>query len=195
MRIFVDFDDTIVDSVENVIRIANNRYGQKVTINDITRWSFDGVYDGVDEQDIVNIFYEDDFFKTLKIKNHAIVTLSKLSARNEIIIATKTTPKGFEKKYKWMKQNLKPVCKHIDILGFNLQQMKYVPAMEESIMIDDNVQFLKESKALYQIFYNNHRPFDATQEWDGLEVDNWFDLEVMLKDILRKEKGFTNGKV
>ena len=99
MKIFVDFDDTIVDSVENVIRIANNRYGQKVTIDDIAQWSFDGVYDGIDGQDIVDIFYEDDFFKTLKAKNHAIVTLSKLSARNEIIIATKTTTKGFEKKY------------------------------------------------------------------------------------------------
>lgn len=195
MKIFVDFDDTIVDSVENVIRIANNRYGQKVTINDIIQWSFDGVYDGVDSQDIVNIFYEDDFFKTLKLKDHALITLSKLSARNEIIIATKTTRDGLIKKYKWIKENLKHVCKHIDLMGFNLEQTKYIPSMEESIMIDDNVQFLEESKAKYQIFYNNHRPFDETQQWDGLEVDNWWDLENMLKDILRKEKGFTNGKV
>ena len=195
MKIFVDFDDTIVDSVENVIRIANNRYGQKVTINDIIQWSFDGVYDGVDSQDIVNIFYEDDFFKTLKLKDHALITLSKLSARNEIIIATKTTRDGLIKKYKWIKENLKHVCKHIDLMGFNLEQTKYIPSMEESIMIDDNVQFLEESRAKYQIFYNNHRPFDETQQWNGLEVDNWWDLENMLKDILRKEKGFTNGKV
>lgn len=195
MKIFVDFDDTIVNSVENVIRIANNRYGQKVTIKDIKQWSFDGVYDGIDGQDIVNIFYEDDFFKTLKLKDHALITLSKLSARNEIIIATKTTKDGLIKKYQWIKENLKHVCRHIDLMGFNLEQAKYIPSMEKSIMIDDNVQFLEESRAKYQIFYNNHRPFDETQQWDGLEVDNWWDLETMLKDILRKEKGFTNGKV
>ena len=40
MNIYIDFDDTIVNSVENVIRISNKRYNQNVQVSDVDKWDF-----------------------------------------------------------------------------------------------------------------------------------------------------------
>ena len=85
-------------------------------------------------------------------------------------------------------------CNNLEFIGIPIKASKGDINMEGGIMIDDNVNFLNETNAKYKIFYNNHRPFDETQKWDGLEVDNWQDLLIVIKEILIKEKGVKNGK-
>ena len=67
--------------------------------------------------------------------------------------------------------------------------------MSDGIMIDDNVTFLNETNAKYKILFDNDTKFHRNQEWDGLRVDNWKDLDKVLSDIISKEKGITNGKI
>ncbi len=44
MNIYIDFDDTITSSVENVVRIINKRYNRNVNVEDIGLWDFSDVY-------------------------------------------------------------------------------------------------------------------------------------------------------
>ena len=67
--------------------------------------------------------------------------------------------------------------------------------MSGGIMIDDNAEFLKETNAKYKILYKCNRKFDEVQEWDGYVVHNWKELDALLKNIITKEKGYTNGKI
>ena len=67
--------------------------------------------------------------------------------------------------------------------------------MSGGIMIDDNAEFLKETNAKYKILYKCNRKFDEEQKWDGYVVHNWKELDALLKNIITKEKGYTNGKI
>lgn len=44
MNIYIDFDDTITASIENVVRIVNKRYNRNVKPQDIGMWDFSDVY-------------------------------------------------------------------------------------------------------------------------------------------------------
>ena len=43
MNIYIDFDDTITSSVDNVVRIINKRYNRNVKPQDIGKWDFSDV--------------------------------------------------------------------------------------------------------------------------------------------------------
>ena len=75
MNIFIDFDDTITMSVENVVRIVNKRFGKNVKAEDIKEWDFSDVYPDIPLKDIVDIFGEDEFFQTLRLKKDVLPTL------------------------------------------------------------------------------------------------------------------------
>ena len=195
MNIYVDFDDTITDSLETLLIIANQRYGTHITRKDIKKWSFSGVFGNVPNQEIANIFGEEEFFKRLHLKDRCLITLSGLARRNKVYIVSKVvSTEGMQRKYNWIKDNLMGFCNNLEFIGIPIRASKGDINMGGGIMIDDNVNFLNETNAKYKIFYNNHRPFDETQKWDGLEVDNWQDLLIVIKEILIKEKGVKNGK-
>ena len=56
MNIYLDFDDTITQSIENVVRIVNKRYNKNINPKDIGEWDFSDVYPDIPLQDIINIF-------------------------------------------------------------------------------------------------------------------------------------------
>ena len=62
MNIYVDFDDTITDSLETLLIIANQRYDTNVTKKDIKKWSVDGLFGDHPNQEIASIFGEEKFF-------------------------------------------------------------------------------------------------------------------------------------
>ena len=68
MKIYIDFDDTIAQSLPVVVNIVNKRYGRNANVQDIGRWNFSDVYPDISAHNIVKVFGEDEFFKHLKIK-------------------------------------------------------------------------------------------------------------------------------
>jgi 5'(3')-deoxyribonucleotidase len=85
MNIYIDFDDTITSSIENVVRIINKRYNRNVQAQDICQWDFSDVYPDIPLKTIVNVFGEEEFFKTLKLKNDVIPTLRRYAKYNNLI--------------------------------------------------------------------------------------------------------------
>lgn len=195
MNLYFDFDDTITNSVEGVVRIVNKRYNKKVMAKDIGKWDFSDVYADVPHADIVKIFGEQEFFNTLYPKDNAILTLHKLSKRNNIHIVTKASTEAAIRKDKWIKNTLTNMGIKTTLTIVPLHGSKGMVDMSDGIFVDDNVTFLNETNAKYKIFFDNHRKFDEKQEWVGLRVDNWLDLYNVMADIIGKEKGIQNGKI
>ena len=195
MNIYLDFDDTITDSLQNITRIVNKRYDKRVRWNEVGEWDFSDVYPDIPLKDIVKVFGEQEFFNTLYAKEYAILALHKLSKRNDIFIVSKCDDTASKRKYEWIKNNLHDTGIDIKFTAIPLNGSKGLVDMSDGIFVDDNVRFLKETNAKYKIFFNNHRKFDAGQGWKGLEVDNWYDLYDVMADIIGKEKGIANGKI
>ena len=193
MNIYLDFDDTITDSVQNVVRIVNKRYDKKVKWNDIGAWDFSDVYPDIPLQDIVKVFGEQEFFDTVYIKEYAILALHKLTKRNDVYIVSKCDHEASKRKHEWIKSNLEKIGINTQFTPIPLNGSKGMVDMSDGIFVDDNVKFLEETNAKYKIFFNNRGKIE--QRWDGLEVDNWYDLYDVMAEIIGKEKGITNGKI
>lgn len=195
MNIYIDFDDTIASSIENVVRIVNKRYNRNVKPQDIGMWDFSDVYPDIPLKDIVSVFGEKEFFKTLKLKNDVIPTLRRYGKYNHLIIVSKVDGIAIKEKYDWIKEHLIDIGIDIEFRGIPLGKSKGIIDMADGIMIDDNAQFLKETNAKYKILYKCDRAFDGTQDWDGYAVSNWKELNKLLHNIISQEKGHTNGKI
>ena len=63
MNIYLDFDDTITESLQNLTRIVNKRYHKKVRWNDVGKWDFSDVYPDIPLGDIVKVFGEQEFLQ------------------------------------------------------------------------------------------------------------------------------------
>lgn len=195
MNLYFDFDDTITDSIQNITRIVNRRYGRKVKWTDIEDWDFKDVYPDIPLEDILKIFGEQEFFDTLYPKDGAILGIHKLSKRNNIYIVTKANNENAKQKHEWVKNVLTSMGINVILKTVPLHTSKGVIDMSDGIFVDDNVNFLNETNAKYKIFFNNHRRFDETQEWSGVQVDNWYDLYDVMAEIIGKEKNISNGKI
>ena len=195
MNIFIDFDDTITMSVENVVRIVNKRFGKNVKAEDIKEWDFSDVYPDIPLKDIVDIFGEDEFFQTLRLKEDVLPTLRRYGKYNTITIVSKVDMIAMKRKNDWIKEHLIDIGININFRGIPLGKSKGIVDMSGGIMIDDNAEFLKETNAKYKILYKCNRKFDEEQDWDGYVVHNWKELDALLKNIITKEKGYTNGKI
>ena len=106
MNIYIDFDDTIASSIENVVRIVNKRYNRNVKPQDIGKWDFSDVYPDIPLENIVGVFGEKEFFKTLKLKNDVIPTLRRYAKYNNLIIVSKVDGVAIKEKYNWIKEHL-----------------------------------------------------------------------------------------
>ena len=195
MNIYIDFDDTIESYIENVVRIVNKRYNRNVKHKDIGMWDFSDVYPDIPLENIIGVFGEKEFFKTLKLKDDVIPTLRRYTKYNHLIIVSKVDGIAIKEKYDWIKEHLIDIGIDIEFRGIPLGKSKGIIDMADGIMIDDNAQFLKETNAKYKILYKCDRAFDDTQDWDGDRVSSWKELNKLLHNIISQEKGHTNGKI
>lgn len=195
MKIFLDFDDTITDSIENVVRIANKRYNCNKNHEDLARWDFFDMYPNIPREEITEIFGEQEFFDTLRIKPDALMVIYKLSKRNEFIVVSKVSKEAIPRKALWIRNNFNAIGIPLDFRAVPLGKSKGIIDMSDGVVVDDNVKFLDETNAKYKIYFNNGRKFDETQHWDGLTAHNWKELDSILRNILHEEKGITNGKI
>lgn len=195
MNVFLDFDDTITDSIENVVRIANKRYNRNNNHEDLERWDFFDMYPDIPRDEIMEIFGEQEFFDTLRIKPDALMVIYKLSKRNNFTVVSKVSEEALKRKAVWIRKNFNDIGIPLEFKGVPLGKSKGIIDMTGGVIVDDNVKFLEETNAKYKIYFNNGRKFDETQHWDGLTVHNWKELDTVLRDILHKEKGIANGKI
>ena len=197
MNIYIDFDDTITMSIENIVRIVNKRYDKNVKSIDIAKWDFSDVYPDISHKSIIDIFGEEEFFNTLHLKPNVLPVLRKYSKYNDIIIVSKVSLQAMKRKNEWIKTHLSSIGIPLQFRGVSLRRSKGDIDMSDGIMIDDNTSFLRETNAKYKIFYKNNRKFDELQNLDDVDyvVSDWTELDTVLNKIISKEKGYTNGKI
>lgn len=197
MNIYIDFDDTITMSIENIVRIINKRYKKNIDHKDISKWDFSDVCPDISIEEIVDIFGEEEFFNTLHLKPNVLPILRKYSKYNDIIIVSKVSLQAMKRKNEWIKTHLSSIGIPVQFRGISLRRSKGDIDMSDGIMVDDNTNFLRETNAKYKIFYKNNRKFDELQNLDDVDyvVSNWTELDSVLNKIISEEKGYTNGKI
>lgn len=179
--IYLDFDNTIVESNKKIIEILNNKYNLSKTEDDMNDYEFHSIYP-ISEKEKLDMFESDEFYTNLEFKPMVLEVLNKYKDVYNIIIVSKGTKNNLIKKEQWLKDNLPYQLKFIGLSGqsFNKSEID----MSNGIQIDDNFNCLKTNaglKILYKSFNqfpwqrpNSNEEYIAVNTWE--EIDSILDF-------------------
>lgn len=185
LKVYVDFDSTIVNSVERFVDIANKKYGTSRNVEELGGYNFKNMYPEIEKEDILEIFAMEEFFDSkLKFMDGAFDVLNKYKEDITFCISTAATGKNLELKTKWINNNI-PFIKEI---YSSTNNDKSNINMERSIQIDDVADCLKHTNAEIKILYKNFNNF----KWQRHNNDNiynintWSEIDDILDFYLRE---------
>lgn len=184
-NIFVDFDNTIVESNKRVIEILNKKYGTAKTEKDLKDYNFNSIYP-ISVREKFDIFESKDFFEGLELKAGFMDFFNNYPHELITIISKGTTP-NLELKEKWIKENLGT---DFTFIGLSLNDKKHKVSMKNAIHIEDNYRELNK-KAKIRILYTDFNNY-SWQQIDPCDevyrVNDWNQIIEMINFYNKKEK-------
>ena len=185
MKIFIDFDCTIVDSVKTYCNVYNSFFKEheefeKADHSRVNRYDLMDQCHLADHQE--TIFSHEEFFKHLEFMPHAEEVIEKLSNKHELIICSIGTLDNISLKAKWIKNNLSFIKNVILISSAvttnGIKMDKSSVNMSNSIFIDDHVENLLSSNAEFKICFG--KKYEWNESWTGQRCFNWKEVEKLL---------------
>ena len=141
MKLYVDFDDVLVNSNKAIRTAWSKDFDQPFPEQELTKWDF-GLPVGDRKNYVKEVFEQDNFWDNLELYEDAIKYLSLLKNTNkfEIILCTVGTTLNIEKKMKFLKENnLNNIFNYyiyVEQIWSNQQPKKTF--ISDGILIDDN---------------------------------------------------------
>lgn len=146
VTLYVDADDTILDSSKAVIEILNEKYNLSPakTILDLEDWNYHSICDEVTAAEVTEIYNSKDFFDRVKIKKGFESFLRKHKDKFSLKIVTKGTSENLRRKEEYFAKYL-PEAEVIGV-GFSTDTLsdfgKGHIDMTGGIQIDDRTDSL-----------------------------------------------------
>lgn len=177
--IYLDFDNTMVESNKRIIEILNSKYHTSKTENDLKDYQFDSIYP-ISEQEKLEMFESDEFYNGLEFKPQVLEVLNKYKDSYNFIIVSKGTPNNLVKKQNWIISHLPYNLKFIGLSGQTFKKDEI--DMSDGIQIDDNFSCLKTNAAL-KILYKSFNQFPWQQpdtDDEYIAVNTWEEIDSIL---------------
>ena len=175
MKYYVDFDDTIVFSKEEILRILNNKFSMDRKVDEITKWNFSNLHDGIDSKMVSELFESDEFWDNVKINEYAINVLYG----KDVYICSCGSDINLMKKKNFIERNFPKFKIMFTKNGYDKRNFN----MSDGIQIDDVTDFLIGTNANKKILLRNNYDF----EWNYIPVNSdiyvandWYDIEKMI---------------
>lgn len=190
MVLYLDFDNTIVNTSKEVIEIMNHLTGKDYKWSDLKKYNFTDLFPEMTYEDIEKIFDSEELFDKIhwidgcreviewwKNKGHAVhfVTIGR--------------KKNLDKKIEWLIMNSPVTFFFTGIMNYGDPDKSQVD-MSDGIFIDDHIKYLRASNAKEKILFRNHQDGD----WNGIEpnddvyiLDTWEQIKDFLGVILNEQ--------
>lgn len=181
ITVYVDFDNTIVESNKKIIEILNNKYHTFKTEDDLFDYNYNSIYP-ITTQEKKELFESDEFYNGLEFKPGFLNVLNTYNSIYNFVIVSKGTRLNLEKKKKWIKNNLGENFQFIGLEMGDRNFNKNKIDMEGSIQIDDIFDCLK-TNAMLKILYKSYNDFpwqqpNSTDEY--LVTNSWNEIDSIL---------------
>ncbi len=187
MKIFIDFDNTLVNSNKSFISILNKKYSLNKTEDDLKDYNYQSIYP-ITQKEKKQIFESKEFFNNLTFKTDVLEFINKFRKTCEIVICSVGTEENIQKKSDFL-HNYLP---EISFFGLIDAKDKSAIDMQRCIHIDDNPTNLNTNaalKILYKDFYNYHwqeniqnTNYYVTNTWN--EIDSILDFYIKNIDLM-----------
>jgi len=164
IKLFIDADDTILESSKTVVDILNERFkiNPPKTYNDVKDWKYNSIYYQCTNEIVNEIYDSKIFFEKVKIYPDFINFYNNHENDFEWYIVTKGRKSNIEHKQKYFKKYL-PKAKVVGCrFNNNNKNENYDKShinMNYGIQIDDRTDCLIGTNANIKILFKNNREF------------------------------------
>lgn len=161
-KYYIDFDGTIVHTVDAVVKILNYKHNLSVNPREVSTWDFTDQFK-VPMIEIDNVFSDRTFFENLKfIKGAKNFILNYIE---DVLIVSKGDYENAKLKREFLNNN---GLENVDFVCLPHNISKGIIDMSGGIFIDDNVENLKDTNAQVKILFKEYND-DINREWQN----NW----------------------
>lgn len=184
MKLFVDVDGTLTNSIEAFCYTYNHIYQYHNNFKPanwikVNKWDFSDQCPLLkNAEDVENIFSSKIFFKRLQFMPNAKEVLYELNKKYEIIIVSIGTPLNVARKSIWLYQHLGFVKDVILITNKGTKMDKSCIDMKDGILIDDHIHNLISSNAKTKICFG--KEYEWNKDFQGIRAKNWLEVKEML---------------
>ena len=168
-RIYLDYDCTIVDSIEACLNQLNELYNTAYITEDCTTWNFNNLFPNLEEDELLKIFDSPRFFNEVKMYEGVYDFINKYF--DMITIVSKGLKDNLYLKSKWLNKYFPS----IDFIGLEgvVMDKSMVNMGLGAVHIDDNQDNLISTNAEYKVLFENVKDAEWNNNWNGLKMNNW----------------------
>lgn len=192
IKVFLDADDTILESSKTVIDILNREYGGSKTIQDLKDWNYKTVCWQCTKDKVIDIYDSDEFFDNVKLSEEFINVYNKYMDDFDFYIVTKGTFKNLTKKKQFFKKHL-PKVTFIDCPMYEEDFSKKDVNMNGGIQIDDRYDCL-DTNAPCKILLKNNLDLPWNNYKGGYDnvyiVNDWKEIEKYFEFTIKNPTWF-----
>ena len=189
MKLYIDFDDTIVNSTKRLVEMLGDYYYHKENWRKLKRYDATDLYPECTDKVVEDMFARPDFFCGLVIKKGFNFAMNILSKFCDINIVTLGTTKNLKHKFDWCNRVFDFKFTFIGKSDFTIAKTEV--DMSHGIMVDDKTDVLMGTNAKYKILIRGHRDVEWNQVEDGTDiivVNNWLGILFKILKIIRMER-------
>lgn len=193
--VFVDFDDTLVNSTETVVDVYNKRYKDNVDWRDVTKWELaeectliGSKLGGNSQLEIQEIYASAAFWKNIQPFPGAVEALSLLKRKGfTVILVSIGNPGNMSYKYTYAEKHFPNIFD--EIYGIHHRELPHSKTrlnMRGSFMIDDDEEILKRTSASHKVHFIKIKQSEIRY---GFEKHNdWSELAEYILDTHEKSR-------
>lgn len=188
VNLYVDADDTVLQSSEAVIQILNTKNGTNKSINDLRDWGYKSIDGSLKHEDVEAIYNSPEFFSIVETNPGFDKMIEKLDGKVNVTIVTKGRAENLELKRQYFTNRYDDV-KFCGIL-FDAEDHNFNKSMVDmrgGICIDDRVDCLRSCNANVKILILNNRrvPWARPEDCVGIEnlyiVNTWDEVSSIVE--------------
>jgi len=182
IKLYIDIDATLVDSVKRFIEYYNKRYSQNINPIDIKKWDFSDKCKFKEVSEIEDIFADKEFYYDIDIFEDAIEVINRLRKRHEIIFVSIGTSENVINKIRFLNERFKGLNQVMLIKDYVLMD-KSIVNMEGGVFLDDHSGNLDSTNAKYKMLFEYGHRLDFNKDWCGKVTNNWLGFEQYVNNI------------
>lgn len=191
VKVFLDCDDTIIDSSKCIINLLNKKNGTNKTIKDLKDFHYLSIDKTLTSNDVIELFESNDFWNTVHYSQEFLRYNRFLDNNFEVEIVSCGTRLNLEKKERYLKDL---GYKFTGVLIDNdMNLCKRHINMQGGIQIDDNIQSIENTNAAIKILFQggNNFPWNRVKpNADNLYVAQTWEEVYQILEFFKKNPEF-----
>jgi 5'(3')-deoxyribonucleotidase len=184
LRIVIDFDSTLFQTIEHALDVYNKRHDTSIELSQITTYN---LYESLPTEvadELFELFIDKDLYDSLQPYKGAVRTVRTLIEQgHEIYVATASDMRNME----WKEQLLQ---KHFPFIPKNnLIRIHNKALLDVDVMIEDNIDNLTQTfadRVCFNQLWNQSDEKDFA--YSIYRIHHWGELNNVINEIERKNK-------